>query len=150
MNTILAALDGSPRQALVLREATELARARGAKLILYRAVGLPPDIPHGLWKAGELDLATILLGNAEKSLAEVAKTLPAELVRSCAADLAVGWDGICQAAKRFDVDAVVIGSHGYGGFDRILGTTASRVVNHIDRSVFVIRPHPAVTEPSKP
>jgi nucleotide-binding universal stress UspA family protein len=35
---------------------------------------------------------------------------------------------------------VVLGSHGYSGFDRILGTTAAKVVNHCDRSVLVVRP----------
>ena len=34
---------------------------------------------------------------------------------------------------------IVIGSHGYGGLDRILGTTAARVVNHALCSVFVVR-----------
>ena len=33
----------------------------------------------------------------------------------------------------------MIGSHGYGGLDRILGTTAARVVNHALCSVFVVR-----------
>jgi len=33
----------------------------------------------------------------------------------------------------------VIGSHGYGGLDRLLGTTAARVVNHADRNVLIVR-----------
>jgi hypothetical protein len=33
----------------------------------------------------------------------------------------------------------VIGAHGYGVIDRVLGTTAVKVVNHLDRSVFVVR-----------
>jgi nucleotide-binding universal stress UspA family protein len=35
---------------------------------------------------------------------------------------------------------IVIGSHGYGGLDRVLGTTAARVVNHALCSVLVVRP----------
>ena len=34
---------------------------------------------------------------------------------------------------------IVIGSHGYGGIDHLLGTTAARVVNHADRPVLVVR-----------
>ena len=34
---------------------------------------------------------------------------------------------------------IVIGSHGYGGLERLLGTTAARVVNHADRAVLVVR-----------
>ena len=36
-------------------------------------------------------------------------------------------------------DCIVIGSHGYSGFDRILGTNAAKVVNHAECSVLVVR-----------
>lgn len=49
------------------------------------------------------------------------------------------WDESCTTAKP---EGVVIGAHGYGGLDRVLGTTASRVVNHADRSVLVVRGEP--------
>ncbi|HVU00723.1 MAG TPA: universal stress protein [Polyangiaceae bacterium] len=32
-----------------------------------------------------------------------------------------------------------MGSHGYGTLDRVLGTTAAKVVNHAARSVLVVR-----------
>ena len=54
----------------------------------------------------------------------------------------VAWDAICTAAKEVDADLIVIGSHGYGVIDRLLGTTAAKVVNHADRSVYVVHdPH---------
>ena len=49
------------------------------------------------------------------------------------------WDAICAAAIAEDVDAIVIGSHGYDVLDRLTGTTAAKVVNHADRTVIVIR-----------
>ena len=52
-----------------------------------------------------------------------------------------GADAICSAAREHDVDLIVIGSHGYGILDRLLGTTAAKVVNHADRSVLVVRSH---------
>jgi universal stress protein F len=139
MKTILVALDGSPRSAYVLSEARSLADHYRAKLVLYRAVGVPPEVPSSYWKSGDLDLGSMLLCNAEQDLQAIEKTLPGGMVASVQAELAVGWDGICQMAKRVDADLIVIGSHGYGGLDRILGTTAGRVVNHADRSVLVIR-----------
>ena len=36
-------------------------------------------------------------------------------------------------------DLVVIGSHGYGGLDRLLGTTAAKVANRAPCSVLVVR-----------
>jgi len=52
-------------------------------------------------------------------------------------------DVICRTARELDADLIVIGSHGYGGIDRVLATTAARVVNHADRSVLVARPRMA-------
>jgi nucleotide-binding universal stress UspA family protein len=42
-------------------------------------------------------------------------------------------------ATEEDVDLIVIGSHGYHDADRVLGTTAAKVVNHADHSVLVVR-----------
>jgi nucleotide-binding universal stress UspA family protein len=36
------------------------------------------------------------------------------------------------------VDLIVIGSHGYHGLDRVLGTTAARVSNLARRNVLVV------------
>ena len=47
------------------------------------------------------------------------------------------WRAILDKAKELDVDLIVVGSHGYGGWDRILGTTSGRVAIHADRSVLV-------------
>jgi nucleotide-binding universal stress UspA family protein len=60
--------------------------------------------------------------------------------------LATPWDGICRAAIELDADLIVLGSHGYGALDRVLGTTAAKVVNHADRSVLVVRSKPPSSE----
>ena len=54
---------------------------------------------------------------------------------------AVAQDAIEAVSARApeNVDLIVIGSHGYGGIDRVIGTTAAKVVNHADRSVLVVR-----------
>ncbi|HEY3667075.1 MAG TPA: universal stress protein, partial [Polyangiaceae bacterium] len=48
------------------------------------------------------------------------------------------WKMILEVAQDFEVDLIVIGSHGYKGWDHVLGTTAGKVVNHADRNVFVV------------
>ena len=53
--------------------------------------------------------------------------------------VATPWEALCMCAQAHDADLIVIGSHGYGGLDRVLGTTAARVVNHALCSVFVVR-----------
>jgi nucleotide-binding universal stress UspA family protein len=49
------------------------------------------------------------------------------------------WEAVCNAARTTAVDVIVIGSHGYSGLDRLLGTTAARIVNHAPCSVLVVR-----------
>ena len=48
-----------------------------------------------------------------------------------------------RGSARSERHLVIIGSHGYGGIDHLLGTTAARIVNHADRPVLVFRPTPA-------
>jgi nucleotide-binding universal stress UspA family protein len=42
-------------------------------------------------------------------------------------------------SDELDVDLIVLGSHGYYGMDRILGTTAANVANLAHRGVLVVR-----------
>ena len=48
------------------------------------------------------------------------------------------WRLILEVADELDVDLIVLGSHGYHGLDRILGTTAARVANVANRNVLVV------------
>jgi nucleotide-binding universal stress UspA family protein len=136
---LLVALDGSPRAAQVLATAMRIARANGAKLVLYRAVGLMPDMPMEVLNTIDGTLDDLLLRNARNDLLRIAGSTPPEVIDGIETDLASPWDGICRAAARLDCELIVIGSHGYSRFERVLGTTASKVVNHADRDVMVVR-----------
>lgn len=139
MKRILVALDASPRAPIVLAAAEELARSTGAKLVLYRAVGVPPDMPRELLAVTDARLEEILLANARTDLQRLAQQLPAQTLGKITAAFATAWDGIVRTAREEAADLIVIGSHGYHGLDRLLGTTASKVVNHADRNVLVVR-----------
>jgi nucleotide-binding universal stress UspA family protein len=139
MHRILVALDGSPRAASVLETASSLAQRLGAKLVLLRSVGLPAELPQDAWKLSQTSVLDMLEGHARAYLDDVASKLPAGLVEAKHVVVGVAWDAICRAARDGAVDLVVIGSHGYAGLDKLLGTTASKVVNHIDRAVLVVR-----------
>jgi nucleotide-binding universal stress UspA family protein len=136
MKRILVALDGSTRAQKVLDTAKQLAELVGAKLVLYRACSVLPDVPR---EANPAQLEEIMIGQARQDLAAFAATLPAGLVERTLTTFAIPWDGICRAARECDADLIAIGSHGYGGLDRILGTVAAKVVNHADRNVLVVR-----------
>jgi universal stress protein F len=139
MKRILVALDGSPRAADVLASAVGVARAQSARLVLLRSIGLPAEVPQDFWKTTEESLLDVLKASAERYLHEEAATVPAELLGGVEVEMGSPWQTICDVAHRLKVDLLVIGSHGYSGFDRLLGTTAAKVVNHAPCSVLVVR-----------
>ncbi|MBX3185857.1 MAG: universal stress protein [Labilithrix sp.] len=142
MKRILVCLDASARASFVLQTAADLARRASAKLHLLRTVGLPPEIDEEMFVHAAEPILQTLTKKAEKELDELARDVPPELLEGKSVRVGTPWDQICTAAKALDCDLVVIGSHGYSGFDKILGTTAGKVVNHCDRSVLVARPTP--------
>ena len=139
---ILVGLDGSPREALVLAAAQDLALRFGSQLLLVRAVGLPPEIPPEAWQNPKLSVKEYLEAKAREGLERCAQALsePIRLRSALEVVVATPWQALCMTAQCREADVIVIGSHGYGGLDRVLGTTAARVVNHALCSVFVVRP----------
>jgi universal stress protein F len=135
---ILVALDASDRASAVLAAAARLATLTGAKLVLYRAISIPPDLPRDILTVTDARLEDLLIRNAREDLGRLAETV-SPLVEQIVTEFAAPWDGICRAARERDVDLIAVGSHGYGGLDRLLGTTAAKVVNHADRNVLVVR-----------
>lgn len=146
MKTILAAVDNSERAPKVLSVALDLARRFQGKLVLFRAVGVPHDLPVEAYAVSPEDLVGVLQQRARQELGELAARAGGV---PCEIRVAVGtaWEGICREARELDAAVIVIGSHGYGGLERLIGTTAARVVNHADRSVFVVRA-PELLEPT--
>lgn len=139
MERILVAIDASPNAERVLERAAELARRTGAKLILFRAIGIPFEIPRDAYSLPPDALTERLEQEAKGYLEGLAKKVEGDLVQGTLVHVGNPWQAICAAAKEQGADLVVIGSHGYHGIDRILGTTAAKVVNHIDRPVLVVR-----------
>lgn len=140
--TILVALDNSPRAAPVLAEAIDLAEKLGGRLVLVRAVGLPHGIPAEAFSESPLRIAELLERHAHEELGQMAREVPPERLAKVVVHVGVPWEVICRTADEENADLIVIGSHGYSGIDKLLGTTAARVVNHTTRSVLVVRDKP--------
>jgi nucleotide-binding universal stress UspA family protein len=139
MKSILVALDGSPNARNVLRGARELAEKVQARLILFHAVSLPVGLPSEAYAVSPTDVGALLVEVARKELDAFARELSPTVSASVRIEYGVPWQAICDEAKAEKVDLIAVGSHGYGTLDRLLGTTAAKVVNHADRSVLVVR-----------
>ena len=139
MKRILVCLDASPRAVFVLETAVDLAQRTGAKLVLLRSVGLPAEIDQEFYVHAAKSMTELLVDKANSELDALTKNTPPGLIEGYDVHIGTPWDTICREATARDCDLVILGSHGYSGMDRILGTTAAKVVNHCERSVLVAR-----------
>src|SRR5262249_53546778 len=139
MKPYLVALDSSPRAPHVLAAAVALAKAASTRLVLFRAVGLPGDLPVEAYAMPPEGIVDVLRARAKRDLEDISRTVPKGVPFETRVDIGTAWQAICDAGKGADAALIVIGSHGYSAWDRLLGTTAARVVNHADRSVLVVR-----------
>jgi nucleotide-binding universal stress UspA family protein len=147
MKKVLVALDGSSRQSDVLGAAIALARMARAELVLFRAVGLPADLPTEALSLSPEQVQALLEGRARRDLDALQKHVTSGVKSSIKVLIGSPWQAIEAAARDENVDMIVIGSHGYSGLDRVLGTTAAKVVNHADRAVLVVRAAERITAP---
>jgi nucleotide-binding universal stress UspA family protein len=141
MNRILVGLDGSSRERGILDAAVNLAKNTGAKLVLFRAVGLPHDhdLPPDAYAMAPNDVKKALEQRARGALETLASKVPASVLGGIRVIVGAPWEAIDRMATAENADLIVIGSHGYDALDRVLGTTAAKVVNHATCSVLVVR-----------
>lgn len=140
---ILAALDGSARAPYVLRHAAEVAARSGARLHLVRAVTVPHGVPVDAFTMTGDQLTAHLLEHGAQELTRLAEGFNPDLTpvlwgrRICR--FGAPAQLVIDVADELCADLIVIGSHGYDFADRLLGTTAARIVNHAACSVLVVR-----------
>lgn len=137
IQAILVALDESPRAPLVLATASMLARGFGAWLFPMRVLDIPPQLPPAAHILPD-DLERVLEARARKDLRELALAEPSVQFGPAIVTQGEPWRLILSTARDLAVDLIVVGSHRYHGLDRVLGTTAAKVVNHATRNVFVV------------
>jgi universal stress protein F len=138
IRNVLIAVDSSERARGVFHMGTDLARRFGAKVSVVRVISIPPDFPPAAHVA-EGDplpqhLAQLALADLRSMIDDVVDIeVATPLVRA-----GQPWREVLEAAEEIDADVIVLGSHGYNGWDRVLGTTAAKVANLATRHVFVV------------
>jgi universal stress protein A len=138
ISTILVALDGSTRSSGVFDAAATLARALQARLVLYRALVVPPDYSPADVTRGPDELPVYLEKEARSELLALQTRAP-----DVACDIRFDesnqpWRSILAAGDAVNASLIVLGSHGYHGWDRMLGTTAGKIANRALRNVMII------------
>jgi nucleotide-binding universal stress UspA family protein len=141
LKKILVAVDASERAPGVFDAAAELALKFAAKLYSVQVITIPPEFPAAA-EAIEADaLPAHLTRLAHAQLSELPKRAPGLLATTPIVVSGEPWRLILETAQRLDVDLIVLGSHGYHGWDHVLGTTAGKVANRAKRNVLVVHQH---------
>lgn len=142
MKTVLVAIDLTPESDLVLARATELAKTKGADLVLLHVVS--PQVPlapaPAMMPVTSLDLVPERVKVAESRLASLCLELPGEVRATSRVEIGAPAETLLEAAEDPAVELLVIGAHAHGRLAQVLGTTAARIVNRSPVSTFVVRP----------
>jgi len=146
--SILAALDDSARAPIVFATTVALARCTNARVSLIRVLTEPTDIPPAAHTAPDSVGADVqrIIQSQFRRLMDTAADVVFDSPVIVDGD---PWRRILEVAKHLDVDLIVMGSHRYHGVERVLGTVASRVVNHADRNVLVVHEGGSVAHPGR-
>jgi universal stress protein A len=144
LRRILVPIDFSGKSRQALEMAVPLAEQYGGRILLLHVVP-PPMI--STWQAipgGEhyltMNMATVI-DRARKELAVLAtRHVPLALRGQTLVRQGNAYGEITEAARRLNVDLIVISTHGHTGMKRMLiGSVAERVVRHAPCAVLTAR-----------
>ncbi len=138
---VLAAVDLSAQSARVMRTAAAVCAADGAELrVLYAQEPLPPM----LVEAEAFDEAEYTRhGRAELERVLAEAGLPDELRIEPVTHQGHSGPVILEAARNWDADLIVVGTHGLGFIERLLlGSTSLHVLRHAERATIIVPPQP--------
>ena len=138
---VLAALDSSVRARTILGTAIDLARHFGARLVLFRAVAVPPEFPPAAATNHVDELEPKLLDDARRQLNTLATEAGVD-ASVCVTASSEPSRAILEVAAALGASTIVVGSHGYAGLDRVLGTITARVADRAHCLVVVVHERP--------
>ncbi|TPV96078.1 MAG: universal stress protein [Myxococcales bacterium FL481] len=136
-NTVLVPFDFSDASKNALRVATRFVHRPEQLLVVHAMAPLPVTAPGAVWSTYDEAGAAKQL---EQTLREAVDALELGDVRTKVV-LGEAAEGVLDVAANEDCGLIVISTHGYTGFKRfLLGSVASRVVQHASCAVLVLRP----------
>lgn len=140
---VMVAVDGSESSAKAVKVAAEIAKNNSAELTILHVM----TVPYSAF-SGDVPLP---LSQIEKDARHAGDKYVTDAVNSIKTygikpktEMIEWYDspvkGITQFAEKHDIDLIVVGTRGLGGFKRlVLGSVASGVVHYARCSVTVVR-----------
>ena len=143
---VLVAVDGSENATRAARVAIELAKKFGAELIVCHVIPTPASSAQAVFTVpgdtmrGYYDVERT---EGNRIVSEVVKLAEANGVKASSTigeNVFSVVEAIVKLAEDMNIDLVVIGTRGLGGFKKLLvGSVSSGVINHSKSSVLLVR-----------
>ncbi len=137
LKRILVPIDGSENSIRAAKSAISLAKTHNAEIIIVSVIAVPSSIigDEGVLAALEKD-ADAWIGTVESYAKKEGVRTRREILRSSSSVV----EPIIQHAQMEDVDLIVIGTRGMGGFKKLLiGSVSMGVTLHSNGPVLIIR-----------
>ncbi|MDH5302416.1 MAG: universal stress protein [Gammaproteobacteria bacterium] len=136
---ILVALDLTAEAGEVLAKAKGLAQLTGAELMLMHVVEpLILDNTYESLPMISVDVEKALYERAQRVLKELAEQAGLADI-TCRVEVGSVKNEILQAAKSYQADVIVIGTHGRHGIALLLGSTANAVLHGTPCDVLAVK-----------
>ena len=145
---VILATDGTSQSSAAVEMAGNLAFRPGDELKIVTVIDMAVPMAFDTY-AGYLpntqEIEKIARENAEKVLAETKQEVSAQIASEGVAvstEILIGSpeSRIVETAEEFDANLIVVGSHGYNRWERLLlGSVSDSVVHHAPCSVLVVR-----------
>lgn len=144
---ILVAVDGSEFSAAAVEEVARRGWPAGTEIRVLSVAQeqYPPSI--GAWVMPD-HYRKEVMDASRANAAAIVETAVARLEEALGAGARVegavvegeAKEAVLQAAEEWDADLVVVGSHGYGTFQRmLLGSVSNAIAQHARSSVLIVR-----------
>ena len=140
---LLVPTDFSPQALNALKAAAQLARRYKADIYLLHLLEMPEVLIDGpaTQHQSQLPEALYYMKLAHKKFSNILKAPFLEGIKIYeTAEFDGAFEGIMTYVKKYDIDAIVMGSHGMSGIQEFfIGSNTEKVVRHSEIPVFVIK-----------
>ena len=149
LSRILVPIDGSTNSTRALNVACNLAKFSGAELMILNVIPTPgilveAPVGFGLPPGGISEYYNRQEENAENVVGQAVSVCKEQGIKNVATQITRADKSIVEeiidSATRKNIDLIVIGTRGLGGFKKLLlGSVSSGVVTHASCDVYVVR-----------
>ena len=140
---LLVPTDFSPQALNALKAAAQLARRYKADIYLLHLLEMPEVLIDGpaTQHQSQLPEALYYMKLAHKKFSNILKAPFLEGIKIYeTAEFDGAFEGIMTYVKKYDINAIVMGSHGMSGIQEFfIGSNTEKVVRHSEIPVFVIK-----------